>query len=522
MRKLLFLVSILFAISNFCSAQVTFQKAIGGVLPDWGNTARQTSDGGYIIAGTGMAGPPDYIYLAYLIKANSNGDILWSKTFQSLYMVGDLGQDVRQTHDGGYALLRVSYLAAQYASLIKTDAAGDTLWIRHLHETLATAFSFEQTSDDGFIIVGDHGNHSIGAIDTVNALLVKISSDGDVVWSKSYGGLKNDVGYSVEQTNDNGYIMTGSATSFGSDSTDVYLVKTDAAGDTLWTRRYGGPGNDWGVTVKQTSDNGYIVAGNTNSFGAGGYDICLLKTNNNGNILWSKTYGGVGYDKASGIQITSDEGYLISGNSNSFGAKGIYLIKTDKLGNIEWSKSIGGSIAGSVQQTIDGGYVFTGMIFSDIGDINVLLAKTDQMGNSGCNETNVTTITNPAAIKMSVTSTKVVDLKLTTGSKWLYFIESSVTATTLCTSVGLNETKSSLPLLISPNPSSGDFVITFSGIINQGTVEIYTVMGERIFNKAVSLTSNLEINLKNSSPGIYFVKVMDGERRYSKKIMIER
>jgi hypothetical protein len=526
MKKTLFSLAIIFfSTINFCSAQVTFQKSIGGTFPDWGNSVRQTTDGGYIVAAGTMSGTT-IDYRAYLIKTNINGDLLWTKAFK---FWNEHAQDVQQTFDGGYILLTDFYPASQIATLIKTDASGDTLWTRYylfpweiVGYMRVGAYSIQQTADSGYIIAGLEGVNYFDSpfSQKANAFLMKINQSGDVVWAKSYGGSINEYGFSVQQTNDRGYIMAGTSTSFGADSADVYLVKTDAVGDTLWTRRYGGPRNEGGTSVKKTGDNGYIIVGTTKSFGAGGNDFYLVKTDSSGNLLWSKTYGGSGNDAASSVQITTDGGYIIVGNTNSFGANGIYLIKSDSLGNVEWSKAIGGQNPGSVQQTSDGGYVFTGQVFSDTGDLNVLLVKTDQLGNSGCNETDAATITNAVISKMSGTST-VIASKSVTNSIVPHSVDSVNTATTLCTTVGLNEIKSILPLLISPNPSSGDFVITFPGIINQGTVEIYTVLGERIISKAVSLTSNFEINLENSSPGIYFVKVTDGERRYAQKIMIE-
>ena len=525
MRKLLFLISILFSASNFCSAQVTFQKAYGGTHTDAGKVVLQTTDGGYIIAGgIYYSSPVLYGDKAYLIKTNLNGDLLWTKTFISPTGSGSLSigvSDAQPTNDGGYVLLGTILFKGQKTFLIKTDAAGDTLWARQLNENGMDqnfGFSVQQTSDSGFIIAGKESLTFNTEDVSTNANLVKINKYGEVIWSKSYGGSKFDVALSVQQTNDHGYIFTGYTRSFGIDSTDVYLVKTNADGDTLWTRTFGGPLADIGYAVKQTSDNGYIIVGSTSSFGAKYNDAYLVKTNSDGYILWSKTYSAPASDNDYNIQLTADGGYIICGNS--FGTYDVFLLKTDKSGNMEWSKTITGS-GSNITLASDGGYVITGVVFSGNGNGDVMLLKTDKMGNISCNETDAATITNTPATKMSGTSTIVVQTSFSTASE-PFLIGSEGTETTLCTSVGLNEIKSSLPLLISPNPSAGDFVITFPGIINQGTVEVYTVMGERIFNKAVSLTSNLEINLKNSSPGIYFVKVMDGERRYSQKIMIQR
>ena len=511
-KNLLFIAILLFTSSSFCSAQVTFQKSIGGALPDWGKSVRQATDGGYIVAGTTIGS--GYNQQTYLIKTNINGDLAWTKTF---FHYTQYGVDVQQTKDGGYIVLSRGLFLAQ-TILIKTDAAGDTLWTKSMGGASA-GYSIEQTTDDGYILAGSVWGFSTS--DTLNAVLVKINTTGDIIWLKSYGGSKFDEGYSVQQTSDSGFIMTGYTRSTGADSADVYLVKTDARGDTLWTRAFGGTRDDFGYSVKQTKDNGYIVVGSTKSFGAGGRDVYLAKTNSNGNIIWSKTYGGAGFDYGYSIQLTTDGGYIISGNTYSFGANNIYLIKTDSLGNVGWSKAISGSDGSSVVQTTDGGYVVTGRVTSSSGDEDVLLVKIDSKGNSGCNEIDAPTITNTVITKMTQISTKVSSTSLS-NSIWSDTVGSVGSASTLCTTVGLNEIKTGNSLLISPNPSPGDFELTFPRIINQGIVEIYTVMGERVYNQAVNQSSNLEINLGNNAPGMYFVKVLDGERRFTQKVMILR
>jgi hypothetical protein len=137
-------------------------------------------------------------------------------------------------------------------------------------------------------------------------------------------------------TLDGGFIITGITNSVGAGGYDVYLVKTDSLGDTLWSRTYGGTGDDEGMSVKQTLDGGYIIVGWTNSFGAGDYDIYLIRTDSLGDTLWTRTYGGVFNDGGYSVQQTTDGGYIIAGYTNSFGAGGfdVYLIKTDANGYV--------------------------------------------------------------------------------------------------------------------------------------------------------------------------------------------
>jgi hypothetical protein len=164
--------------------------------------------------------------------------------------------------------------------------------------------------------------------------LIKTDTSGNTLWTKNYGGTSDDFGYSVQQTSDGGYIVAGYSSSFGV-TYQVYLIKTNASGDTLWTRTYGGANSGCkygGFSVQQTSDGGYIVAGYSDFFGNGG-QVYLVKTNASGDSLWTRTYGGTDFDDGYSVQQTQDGGYIVGGETYSFGNNcQVYLIKTDSLG----------------------------------------------------------------------------------------------------------------------------------------------------------------------------------------------
>ena len=298
----------------------------------------------------------------------------------------DVAYSVRQTSAGGYIV--VGRTAADVI-LIKTDAKGNIQWAKaYGGKNVDDARFFQQTSDGGYIVAGYTNSFGAGELDI---FLIKTDAKGNVQWAKTYGGIDSDDASFVQQTSDGGYIVAGETNSFGAGERDIFLIKTDAKGNIQWAKTYGGTDDDFASSVQQTSDGGYIVAGYTTSFGTGEGDIFLIKTDAKGNIKWAKTYGGRGSEGASSVRQTADGGYIVVGNTNSFGAGkwDIFLIKTDAKGNIQWAKTYGETDnldrgIPSVQQTSDGGYILAGTTISfGAGGANIFLIKTNARGNIG-------------------------------------------------------------------------------------------------------------------------------------------
>ena len=284
-----------------------WNQTYGGTEVDHPYALVQTSDGGYALAGGTKSFGDIGSFNIWLVKTDEYGNMLWNRT----YGRGEAGSLV-ETSDGGYAL-------AGGSKLIKTDSYGNWEWTQTYN---GSALSLVETSDGGFALAG-------GADD--DFWLAKTDELGNMEWSNVYGGDKLDVAESVVQTSDGGFALVGTTESFPENWTDwkdCWLIKTDKFGNKEWDKTYGGENWDWGHSLILTSDGGFAIAGESDSFG--GYDFWLVKTDGSGNIEWSRTYGGSERDGAESVIQTSDGGYVLAGFTESYGLVGSDLhLKTD-------------------------------------------------------------------------------------------------------------------------------------------------------------------------------------------------
>ena len=343
-----------------------WSKNYGGANDDKGWCLQQTNDEGYIITGwTNSYGAGGYDI--YLVKTDVSGNIMWTKTYGE--DGSEDGRCVRQTPDGGYIIAGNTQpigVMGSYIWLIKTNSSGDTLWTKKWGKiptpAVNTGRCVQLTSDGGYIISGY--SQFLGS-NNEDVCLIKTDLKGNTEWIKYYGGTGYEIAYWTQETSDGGYIVVGYTTSFGRGNEDVYLIKTDASGNIEWTKTYGGTDTDSGFSVQQTTDDGYIIAGFTDSFGEGSYDAYIIKTDAIGDEVWSKTYGGAQYDKAYSIQAISDGTYIVSGTTRSFEDSDgdVYILKLDSSGDTIWTKTYGtehDERGWSVQQTSDNNYIIAG------------------------------------------------------------------------------------------------------------------------------------------------------------------
>jgi hypothetical protein len=332
---------------------VEWTKIYDGDDQDYGRFVQQTSDGGYIFTGDTKSfgvGLNDI----WLVKTNSAGDTIWTRTYGG--NEDDNSSCVRQTSDGGYIIFgETASFSPNYwkAWLIKTDENGDTSWTKLIGENRHYFIQSGQELPGGdYIFVGYTKASGAGQEDV---WLVKTDAAGDTIWTKTIGGSEGDVSYSIDRTNDGGYVIAAATKSMGAGKNDCWLIRTDQSGDTIWTKTYGGVEDDYIYSVQQTEDNGFILAGGTRSFGVlnSYFNLWLVKTDFSGDTLWTRTFGGSGSEFAQAVRETSDGAYVVTGFSSS----GTWIIKIDPSGDTVWTKTLGWGGGMHIESTIDGGYI---------------------------------------------------------------------------------------------------------------------------------------------------------------------
>jgi hypothetical protein len=368
--------------SHFC-------KAIGGKNDDRGVSLIQTSDGGYAIAGhTKSFGARETD--VYVVKLDAHGNLQWTKTIGGKDF--EDGYSLVQTSDGGYAITgtTTSFGAGDWdVYVLKLDAHGNLQWTKTIGGPESEGgSSLIQTSDGGYAITGYTQSFGAGGDDVY---VVKLDANGNLQWTKTIGGPELDAGFSLIQTSDGGYAIAGPTTSLGAGGDDVYVVKLDANGNLQWTKTIGGKNDDAGLSLIQTSDGGYAIAGSTISFGVGEPDVYVVKLDANGNLQWTKTIGGPGNEAGYSLIQTSDGSYAIADYTNSFGAGewDVYVVKLNADGNLQWTKTISAKNENLGKlfliQSSDGGYAIAGHTESfGTGGDDVYVVKLDKNGDACC------------------------------------------------------------------------------------------------------------------------------------------
>ncbi len=446
----------------------------------------------------------------WVVKLNSSGNIQWQKCLGGT--MADYGYSIQQTTDGGYILIGTTDSNNGDVSgnhgcsdvwVVKLNSGGNIQWQKCLGGTsFDYGFSIQQTTDGGYILTGqtDSNNGDVSGIhfnnpnyQTPDVWLVKLSSTGAIQWQKCLGGSSSDSGSSIEQTIDGGYIVVGSTSSINGDvignhfqfTSDVWVVKLGSTGAIQWQKCLGGTKTDFGNSILQTLDGGYIVAGGTDSndgdalgnhqtTGGGGiYDAWVVKLSSAGNIQWQKCLGGGYIEKAFSIQQTADGGYIVLGGAGSdngdvignhgpgFEMSDAWTVKLNSTGEIQWQKCLGGSgyeCGYSINQVVDGGYILTGRTQSNDGDVS---------GNHGKKDS------------------------------WVVKLSSVITSTGQI----ITSTKN---LQISPNPATSSIILKSITSMVGKTYEVFNVQGKTVLSGRIS-AEEMQLFTEGLPVGIYTI-----------------
>ena len=380
-----FLILISFWCIGYTAGEVlTWDKTFGGSEPDMANSIIQTEDGGYAVAGytwSKGAGRQDF----WVIKLYEDGSIEWDRTFGG--SEAEVIYSIIQTKDGGYAIAgkTKSIASGEKAWVIKLNKRGNKVWDNAFAKrTDDEIFSIIQTADAGYAVCGYTGAKDWGEVD---CWVIKLDETVNTVWDKIFGGIGWDETNSILQTEDGGYVVFGFVQSKNKGREDAWIAKLDENGEIVWDKAFGGSQNDEIFSGIKTTDGGYAVCGYTESKGAGGYDAWIAKLDENGEIVWDKAFGGIEADVANSIIQTRDGGYALAGYTWSKGAgrEDAWVIKVDENGDVVWDKTFGGSnedVARCIIQTDDGGYAVAGYTESKgAGRYDVWVMKLDEKGN---------------------------------------------------------------------------------------------------------------------------------------------
>jgi hypothetical protein len=517
MKKKILVFSLSF-ICNYSFAQLTFSKVFYD-SSTWfwirGNSVVQTPDKGYIIVGSQFFG-------GLVIKLDSSGGQIWKRYYnqQGGPMLNGF-YCIAPTNDSCYIVAgAMSNSLHTNIFCMKIDSLGDTLWTRTLlTPDESVIFSVQQTYDHGYIMAG---RYRTGTAPDLSIGVVKLDSTGNLSWSKvitspGYNNYPN----TIKQTPDSGYVVWGTLNNTG---TGIYanLIKLSPSGNIQWSKIYNRPSfivmNGLGMEILNDGIISFSIGDNNP------YTGILMKMDFNGNVIWSRSNANLNYTVGafvSKIHQTKDEGFVIAiGYPISFGWG--YIWRADSSGNFLWAKEVVMNPIDAIE-TYDNGYLILGNGVLPQAGFGVV--KTDSIGNApSC-------VGGSLALGISDTlvATNFITIAAPMGGAFVHINTtiniSSIYDVNNCAynpGVGLNEINSDKQLfVISPNPSNGKLIITFERIIKNGRVEILNIVGEKLWREIIFNESKKEINLKNISSGIYFVKVFDGEKNFCKKIIVE-
>lgn len=455
-------------------------------------------------------------------------------TFETTYLsyIHESGKDVLQTSDGGYiiaASTETSVVNDLDVMIVRTDNLGNLLWKKSYGTNLPSSPNgILQTSDGNFFIVGYMVAQ--GSLDFDHYLLKIDGSNGDSLFSKVYGGYGNEESKEIIATSDGNYMIVGASNSISIPDNQMQVIKIDPAGNQLWTQYYGNLDYQSARSVKQCPDGGYIVAGKTTSSGMS--SIQLVRTNSTGGSMWTKTIGGATSLEGKSVLVNSDGSYTLSADdSSATNDSDVRIMKIDPTGTtIIWNKLYSGTekdITKMIKPTSDGGYIVTALSRS-FGWIepDYWILKLDAMGDSmwtknfgGPDHEHCYAVRQTADGGYIVVGHSRSNPNLLRVEE-IYLIKLNTNGE--FGPVGANEYAFGNGLMVHPNPSTGIVNINLSGKYESGSVcKIVNVMGQLVYSEKIDPTlENNVIDLKNNAPGVYYISIQSLNHLTTKKLIL--
>ena len=476
--KRLFIFCLFFlSISVFAQTPIRFIHTYGNFSYNYGMSVHQEADTGYVILAnvTGNSGNNNI----QLFKIDKNGGYVWSKLYADSAIFW--GESLKRTPDHGYLITGYTNktdTAGYDVMLIKTDSVGNKEW-EHYYGGTDWDFGNDVTiaSDSNYLVCGS--TYSYGAGNT-DMYLLKINTQGDTLWTKTFGGAYEDVATSIDVCKNGDILMAGYTKSYGAGNYDALLVRYDSAGNYLWYKAYGDTAIDKIYSVRENYNKDIVLGGYTSSFGAGGDDFYLIYADSLGAQKWYQAVGGPDNERAYTMDLTADSGYVLSGTTSGAGYQDVYFYKM--LANGQWNYSTShGSVqqdnANAIKQTLDGGYIIVG----------------SSSGFGGC-------LSNVFVIKTGVDG-------LSVPYNSIFEFTSSKTNT----------------LKIYPNPFSSQAVIELPNEITKPSIfYLCNSLGNLVFKREIAYgAKNFILNRNNLSEGIYYYRWVDDKGiRGSGKVVI--
>jgi hypothetical protein len=473
MQKQIKIILIIVLLSSLkAKAQNTFEKIIDTLGSAGAYSIQETFDGGYVFCGGSIYNGNDVC----IVKLDSAGTIEWAKIYSGPSMEG--ANYIEQTPDSGYMVNAVYDIGVPFARswLLRLDANGDTLWTKVLSGGTGATIpsmvnSMASVNNAIYGLTGYFEQDTMPIVPRV--FFIAVLSNGLVAANKTYNyssTLSSDA-RAIDKTYDNGFIMAGAGAT-SSQYSDIYVIRTNGYGDTLWTRTYDKSTSDAAMDVKQTTDSNFIIAAITYDTTVYKNNIYLIKTDAAGDTLWTKKYFYPLHQVVYSIDQTTDGGYIMTGNTDNSNGRSLYLIKTNATGDTLWTRTYNPNIDNYgyfVRQTKDGGFIICGATST-----GSYIIKTDSLGMVG-NGTGIAEVNNP------------------------------------------------FDFSVYPNPSSGNFTILFKGIPRKNAeLKIYNIMNQGVYTGTLSSYKKESVDLHHLSNGIYIATLYYGARTVSEKVIIHK